>query len=81
MASWVILCRFAADQLVFEGVRGRRGSARQIQLAEDVTHVAGDGLLADVKIGGDAAIGLAAGDETQYLEFAGREAVACARCR
>jgi hypothetical protein len=47
---------FAASIVWPSSSRGNPRCAPTTQLGEDVAHVAGDGLLADVKIGGDAPI-------------------------
>ena len=74
-ARWVFLCRarplaaavVGTDQRVLVGPGGGGGPARQAELHEDVVDVAGDGLLADAKLGGNRAVGAAARDETQHL--------------
>ena len=52
-AEWVFLCRpdvRLGHQPVREGVGGRGGPGREIELCEDIAHMAGDGLLADVEL-------------------------------
>src|SRR6476469_356536 len=61
------------DQLDLERVRGRRGPAGQIELREDVAHVARDGFVADTELVGDGAVALAVGDEPQDLKLPRRE--------
>ena len=57
------------DQVVVVRVRRGCGSRGQIQLGENIAQVAGDGLLADLELARDSAVGHAGGDQFQNLHF------------
>src|SRR5205085_354963 len=52
--------------------RGRRAGG-DVELEEDVGHVAGDCLLADEQVGGDVAVAAAGGEEADDLDLPGRQ--------
>jgi hypothetical protein len=60
---------------VLEGERGGGRAGRDVELAEDVLQVAGDGVLADDERRSDLTIRSPGRDEAKDLELSGREPV------
>ena len=65
------------DEAVRDG--GRFEPVRRVELAQDVRDVDAGGLDADHELGGDLAVGVAAGDERQHLRLARRQPEALLR--
>src|SRR3954464_1844492 len=61
-------------QPVLIGVRRGGGAGGDVELAEDVGEVTGDGLLAEGEVCRDLRVAAAGGDEAEYLDLAGGEA-------
>src|SRR5262245_50157430 len=59
-ATWRLIYTWSAalGEAVFVGVRGGGGARWHPELGEDVADVAGDGLIAEEKVGGDGAVAL-----------------------
>jgi len=64
-----------SGETVLECERSGRGSRRNAELAEDVLHVPGDGVLADHKRCGDLLVALPRGDQAKHLQLTGRQPV------
>src|SRR4029078_5515491 len=79
---WVVLCRTSVSaglqKLVLVRVCGRRRARRQIELVEDVAHMTGDGLLADIQPIGDGPVGSTGCNEPEYFDLASGE-IRCER--
>src|SRR5262245_28802625 len=67
---WVVLCS-GLDESVLERERSGCGTARHVELVEDVADVSRDGLLAEPEFAGYGTVRSARRDQTKDLEFAG----------
>jgi len=64
-----------SEQSLLVRVGGCRSARGDAELGEDVAHMAVDRALADHELSGDCLVGLACGNQPQYLQLSHGEAV------